>query len=429
MTLNKYWKSIVACIVIVACVGTYYVSAFIENQSYPSFDIQTVEGDETLIEPIVLSGYYTEDVESFYFQLTDDDFLYRHQLSIIDDMRGVPFSYEKRLKDRYRGLIRGSGYAHWDVVENEDYIARTHVDIEHDWKNDYWEWEATLHVNVIHKESGKLTKMKYDFDSMKEEDQRPPYIDDIQLNDEEVIVFILGSKREAEVAYAEVDTYTFDLDTRKFKEKKTILSEDQEEKSIYKLYQSPYWLNNEYVIYRVVEETPWAEEEPDVREEEPEHHTGYNEEEQITSDEADSEQAEQKMGSNQLYAYDVNSQQLEEIYLPEELQYREVDLYDGSNLYFTETTTFRDDTLTVFDVASESIVSEVQFDGLKPGNQRVFVYDGLIYVTGLEEGDSLTSMLHVYEATTGDRLYTGKVVSEQLKAMDDMYLDGLQFRY
>src|SRR5699024_4122576 len=116
---------------------------------------------------------------------------------------------------------------------------------------------------------------------MKEEDRRPPYIDDIQLNDEEVIVFILGSKREYEVAYAEVDTYTFDLDTHKFKEEKTILSEVQEEKSIYKLYQSPYWLNNEYVIYRVVEETPWAEEEPDVREEEPEHHTGYNEEEQI----------------------------------------------------------------------------------------------------------------------------------------------------
>lgn len=423
MMIKKYWKTVAALLVILLSLGTYYGSAFIEGRSFPKFQIRTIQGEEALVKPLVISGnYYADEKISAYFQLTENNFTYRHQQSWLSQLKEVPYSYERRLKEDYSSLVRNFGISGLNVVENEDYIANANFDIIDEWVDGKWQWNGTLYVTAIDKETGKTVKMKHEVD---ENDYGAPRVRDVKLNGDELIVFSFSWKQEAGEYVEVIDAYVFDLKQKELKEQKPILTADSELASLHMLYDTPHWNAGEYVVIRkIIDKDPADEIDRNDETSEAPLETEHEAEAQVEDRLAN----ETVMRQSVLYAYEMKTGNLTELNLPETLLSREVSWFDGERLYFADL--IENDTITVFNAATEAL-SQLTITGFDEP-PIISVYDGYLYAVGGSVKPNNPAPLRVYDIESGELVYEGEILPKDAKKAGDVFtaeLYSLYFQY
>lgn len=386
--MSKYWKLIIVTIIIISTISTYYISSYIEARSYPEFHIQTLEGNEQVIESLVIGMLYRDGEKEGYSQLTKEGHVYRDQQSFFDQYKGVPFSYERKLRDHYSKVLRSVNYYGSNIFENDQYIILANINDEGRVNGD-----QTLVVKWLAKDSGKLQSINYPLDN-----KIHPRIQDIQMNGNEIIVFTFRWEENAQGVIETIHTYHFDTDSGAFNREATILSGDADSAVITKLEETSQWQPNEYIVYRKKE----------------------------SGDE-----------SNVLMAYEVSSGEIKAIDLPDELRTKGVSWFDGSNLYYAEHAEVT--RVTVYSIKEERILSHLMIENnptvgqnpvnLEQGTQNnlvilnetsiISVNKGFLYSIDARTTGDQAPQLVVWDVKTGQPVYRGEIKREESTKTSD----------
>ncbi|MGM8215672.1 hypothetical protein ACLIA0_08845 [Bacillaceae bacterium W0354] len=413
--MKKYIKTIVALVVILSCIGTYYVQSAIERHSNPSFSINTIAGDEKYIDDVIIGAFYSNSKNGYYaggtadfLNLTDDGTFYNVEQSFFDSLKGTKFSLDRAFREKHNGLMRGLYYVDNNAVETDDYIAI--VEPNHFY---YRSNNQYLNVRYLNKHTNKINKIQYD--DIRSNNHL--IIEDIQIANDEIIVFTKSWEfNEKDELFEFIEAYHFDVNTNSFKEKHTLfLDEKSGNVNFNKLNESESWKPNEYVVYRKTVE-----------------HDGVPE-------------------SSELLAYHVPTGKIEYLNVeglnengPQQSEDHEhgdkmvVDVdrvyqFDGSNLYFRQASEAGQPVIKVFNIKQQKLISELplDFDPVNDPEPVISVKDGLIYVIERDEYGIKNIELSVYDTTTNEFVYEGEIVIDEKDGKKDSILDiqYLQFKY
>ena len=416
--MKKYWKSITIILITVLGIGTFYIQSYISALSLPDFKIETVEGDETFIENIVLVSEYVTDAENVdeygygYGQilyLTEDNTIYRNQLSLINEMKGIPETRERFLRDEYSSFFRGINMWNESIYEDEQYLVS--ADILY---NSYRGMSDGVKVKYLNKENGQTESIDYPLSS-----NNHLIIDDIQVNGDTILVFAKQwTFREDGHAKEAAYLYKFDMNTNELittEELYVVEAEPDQYVDISILHDSKSWSPNDYVVYRSIMQRDEAVQEYDVEDE-------FGDGERV------------QLEDNRLFAYEVATGEMKEVNLPESLRDRFVNYFDGSNLYYV-TGDVDELKLAVYSLKEDKIINELEIEYTKydnarmPGYYMLTVDDGYVYFHETLVTDEGTSFLQVIDTTTGEIVYKGKIVPEKSDLQFEMFIMRTEFQY
>lgn len=406
--MKKYGKLLSMFIVIVLSIGSFYIHKMWVIASYPEFKLTTVEGDPQLADNVSLGAFYYSAHDNSVLRITDQGSAYRDQQSFFGQMKGIPYSYDRKLRDEFGHAMRGMNYGATLVYEDDQHLVLVSLQTI-----GYNNPIRDIEIRYLNKDSAKTVKTI----THRLNNANHLSVHDVQLNGEQIIVFAYGWKKENNEEHVTLfaETYTFDMEKSTFVEHETILTDSRENVNLNYLYESVHWRSKPYIVYRLKEDGNEASgpemtnimlaqpDEPDASEEE------------ATGDEP----------INELYAYHVESGTLERIHLPPTLQAVNVDLYDGSNLFFVDHLE-GGTRVTIYSIGEKKTVSELMIP-LKPGasDERYMIVDReLLYVLDMKDGDAGLATLSIFQAGTGEKIYRGEIVpTDRVSDENSFYLD------
>lgn len=413
--MRKYWKSVVAVLVIISGIGTYYMQSVISAWSLPDFEIKTIEGDEKLIENLVLFGIYDKSSEieynpekyyeydpRQYLSITKDGSIYRDSISYLDNLKGTPNTRIRVLRDQYGDFFRGMSFWNDSIYEDEKYL----VAAELNYTRNYGRYES-LKVKFLNKE----TKETYTITEKLRLNEHI-MIEDVQMNDEEILVFTKSWLFDAEndVHRDFISVYRFNINDKKLISIDELFVNESDLNDLdinldYTfLVDSKSWSPNDYVVVRKfginknVEDVIFEDEDENVN--------NHNKDERVIEEEV-----------NELYAYNVATHEVKQIILPDTVDHTFVSFIDGKNLYFAseEPNSIK---ISIYNIHEEKIINEINIDyvkfPLKDGSSLVpsiRIDNGYIYVKEVFVSNNADSTLRVFDAATGDIVYKGEIVS------------------
>lgn len=125
--MKKYSKLIVMTVIMIATLIAFYIHLQSITDTFARFEIKTIEGDETLIEPFVVHG----DTSSYYFNyepfvLKNNETEYFREVSLTERLGNYYMSEKvKQLQKEYRNFMRGktTNEASYGTTEEKVYYA------------------------------------------------------------------------------------------------------------------------------------------------------------------------------------------------------------------------------------------------------------------------------------------------------------------
>src|SRR5690625_4527308 len=121
--MKKYIKSLIIITVIVVSFGTYYITSAITFNNMPRIEIETVSGDESLVEDLILDGAYSVDELYEPFQIEDLTTTYFRDLNTIEMFSGYFNPTYKRLVDEHRSFMRGKYVDRSNFYEDDEHLV------------------------------------------------------------------------------------------------------------------------------------------------------------------------------------------------------------------------------------------------------------------------------------------------------------------
>lgn len=192
--LKKYWKLIIFSVVISFVVVLFMFDLYRPIQKIPSYHIETLSGDVSLVENLQINTYVhsneREDMSSSFVSIHQNENVKEGLLPfykrLYDDYLNL--EHTERIRD-YRSFMRmKSLFDH--SAETNKYLA--YVTYQHQWN---WYIYTTLRLDLLNKETGEVEKFTID---LKEE---------IDINDSTIESLILVG----DTAYVVFSTYTYDV--------------------------------------------------------------------------------------------------------------------------------------------------------------------------------------------------------------------------
>lgn len=404
--MGKYWKLIVALAVMLLGISSYYGHAAYVTGALPEFIVKTVEGDEKYMDGITASSVFMTDQSYEYLQITKEGSVYRDQESILKQLKGVPFSYERDLRDRYSSLLRGSFWG-TSVYEDERYVV-----VAGD-TYDYYNDETKIEVRQLDKATRKTKKMTH---LLKGQNNRV-MIDDVQMAGDDVVLITRNLIRYAD-SLSTIEAYTFNIAEQKLVDHTVLLEAPAHEYELWSLGESVHWHPKEYYAMR---KTPASHFDHTVQPNE------------VVTEEAEGKLEEE---ASELYVYEIATGNVDLITLPEELSGKSANLYDGSNLYFVNHLPYEIE-ITVFSIAAGEIINTLTlpYDGpaeydANPPN--LTVYDGYIYVMEATGNEKNPATITVVDIEADDVVCKAHIVPKKDAGGNETYevdMYNLVFRY
>ncbi|GEL77216.1 hypothetical protein [Tenuibacillus multivorans] len=374
--MKKFWKSILLLVVIVGGIGTYYVQSAIATNSLPDVTIETVEGDESLIEPLVFEGLVSHDENEEQFLLSQGETLYNGDLSFVERFEGVHNMTLNRLRQGYRDFMRGVDYLYRNVYEDNQRLILVNVNESY---SAYGVEDIELEVNMLNKGTEKSETYTMEIDS----EQRINFynIADVQYSDGKVIVLTDLSERYQDGSKPGITELIFDIQSGELVSQETIISFDQLEQDnidqrISQLGESVLYAPSEYVVFR------------------------KSQYEIVRNEQADS--LTEEMIENELLAYNVKTGEIEQLEIPQN-ENSDVRYFDGSNLYF-EKTKDGENFLSVYNIAEQDFQKDVPIGSDSHPYPYILVNAGYIYMLNQEENH-----LNVISVDTNKSVYKGEI--------------------
>lgn len=149
--MRRYIKLIGLASFIICTVTIFYITLTLNVKKLPQFEIQTIAGEESAVEPVIVHGMFGANAYNRdKFKLEDDETAYFRYRSLLDQTDH--FYIDQKVIDlqhNYRNFMRGKGSNPRSFYENKDYIAYGNVNYTQG--RDY-----KFNIEILDKETKKV---------------------------------------------------------------------------------------------------------------------------------------------------------------------------------------------------------------------------------------------------------------------------------
>ncbi|MFC0015574.1 MULTISPECIES: hypothetical protein [Allobacillus] len=386
--MKKYIKTVVLIGFVVLSIGTYYVYTALASSENPELSVETVSGDETLLEPITLLGVHSKESMYNRFKLDQKGSTYESDLNLIDQIDGTFQVTKQRLEHDYRSFMRGKDFYSGHIYEDAEQLVIVESNFNRTYEND-----ISLTASWLDKNTEKSSSIDVDFPG---NNYSFANIMDVQMNDNVIQVFANMHVNTRNDNYTEIHLMEINADTEELIGQKVLLSGDEESDenssvNFTTLRGSVEWAPNEYIVirkqaYQFDEAT----------------HT-----EQITNE--------------NLYAYDVKNKQMKELDMPEDFTTRHVDSFDGSTLYYYDELAegLRINSYQIEEGSfSEDLLIDVDSISFYPS----LTHQGNLYLVTNTDKEMY---LQIFDLSDGQSLYKGKINATENEDLEDVHIEEI----
>ena len=387
--MKKYMKTIIVLALIIGSFGTYYVYSISAQSANPEIAIETVSGDESMLDRILIQGGYNSGFNYMSFVLDESGATFQNDLNFLERMDGIYQTTKKRLEKEYKSFMRGKEVYHDNIYEDDDHLVVVSEDLYRSVNQDY-----KLTASFLDKETEEEFNTEVSFPVSSYDYMR---ILDVQMNDGLIQIFTQAWANGMERSYPEVHVLEINPTNEEMIGHRVILSGDGEEieeganVDLTILGDSVSWVANEFVVFRQ-QTHQWNE------------NVDYPEE-----------------GPAGLYAYDLAARDLKKLEIPEPFGNRTVDAFDGTNLYFYEESGNQLN-MKVYNLHEEQFVEDLTLETGGEPFYPTLMFDGNLY--GIQRIDE-EFHLFVFDQADGSKMYEGKIEVEDDVEIEDLYFDGI----
>lgn len=387
--MKKYWKFTATIAVIVLSIGAFYVKSALSASQSPEFTIEKQSGDAKEIESLVLEGGYHEGIVMSYtnthYKITSNGSENINMNSFIDQVRGQGPTVIKDLQKKYRDFMRRKSESIDSFFENGKLLAYADVKFKMDSPSSR---HYTFDISILNKDEGNSTsfKLKVPDTSVAETDYI--FVEDVQVIDNELKVMTHNTMRKNDKFYNEKHIYTLDISTGTITNNEKILSIPVDQGDSYvdaQLINTNPLQANENVAF-LITHSPLEEGLDGLRE---------------------------SSSSKEIIFYNLKTQKIDTIEMPESLNDNQVSFLEGSTIYFSKVNE-QNLNITPFTIENHEIGDEFTFrlsneisDEVPP--QLIVIEDKLYAVSQIMNSKTNASVA-VVNVKTGESLYEGEVV-------------------
>ncbi|MFJ7640035.1 hypothetical protein ACQKIC_02200 [Peribacillus sp. NPDC046944] len=371
--MKRYISSILIVVVMILSIGTYYAQVTSYASNLPKLTFKTIEGDETELESVLVSGMYEEGSSNESFRLESNQLKYEKERSYYENLLGYYDPNYNRLVKEYRSFMRGKAFIE-TYYEDQDNL--TIVTMNGDDKN------GKYSLNFIIDSLAKKNKEEksFEIDVPEQAKYENIIVRDVQFVQSKLQILTQNDvKTDNEKDTDEIHLYTIDLAGKKVVADETLLSEtfDSSNEGHFAMPSKVDRGMANHVFLLALVKGRYSEE------------GGFTE----------------KKRESSLYAYHYDTKKLEKIKIPNEkdITFESVESdfsVDGETLYVTGWEEGMMHILT-FDIDKQKVINDY-----KPGSvDFTEIKDGRIFAITADE-------LLIVDAKTGKTLYRGKLVKD-----------------
>jgi hypothetical protein len=384
----RYWKIIVLTIIVVFSIGTYYVQNVFAKPDYPEFHLEKVSGDEDVVDGLLFMANYFDMYKEITegVKITSEDTIYQSELSYFDYLSGV-FQEPtiNRLQSDYRSFMRGKDGDIGTLFEDDKrLIYAGPFGIESD---------DSIKIEILDKETNETTGFEVEISK-----NNFNYINvvDVQANQKDIILITRNyypNDSETEEGY---HVYRINIENESLISNEVIYKNKADHTN--KTWTQLSEVNN----YNDIEKEEYFVMRLDHMED---------------GDEYESFE----VANSEFFAYQVETNELKELKLPDELLSMEKTAYvHGGGIYFLNKTKsgFELIRYQLDDGKLNTIEVPTTLD-LYEGNIYVIFHDGKMYISN--SGEEGTTNLFVLDEETGKLVYEGKIDAD--RELENVHLD------
>jgi len=389
--MKKYWSVIAISVMIVASIGTFYMQSIWAENEKPVFMIETINGNEQEIEPLLLGGYYNDglnylDYTGVDFEISLEGIKYFGEQSFFERINenygGIGSERIKQFQKDHRHFMRGKYYSINSYFENEEYLAYADVS----YKNPYEvSSELQFSIAVLDKQKNKTTS----FEHLVPNSGDFWYLDPVkvQVIDDQLKVITQNDMREDDSR--KIHQYTFDLTKKKLLSEEVILSIENKENEYIEMEQlnvDDPTKESEYVAFVKRSMEPNEE--------------GYLE--SVTGED--------------LVVYDLTANTSEIINLENLAEHGYPEYLDGQHIYLTNTDDNGVLNVSVYDIKSEQIIDHIEGPALDNEIAKTTAFnDGKLFIVDSYIDYETPAYITVIELQNGETVFEGEIVREDQK--------------
>ncbi|ASN07234.1 hypothetical protein [Virgibacillus necropolis] len=404
--MKKYWKIIVIATVIVLGIGVYYVDSAISATQYPEFVIEKQSGDESEIESIVIDGYYNgSTIQNASFQLTENGMEYDSEASFFEQIMQSSDSMIEQLQQDHSDFMRGkSGNIN---AFYEDKQTLVYADVNY--KTSALEpVDFTFEVSLLDKKSEEKTS--YNLAVPNSSNMSYMVVEDVQLIDNKLKLITQSDVGKNEGYHNETHMYIINMQKQKIVNHETLFSVPEQQKDSHyrvNLVQetNPKQAHDHIVFSKTISKV--IERQPDM----------YATEEV----------------AQELIIFNLKTKEIENIELTKELENKEILVFDGSTIYFTEAAA-EDVVITSYSMADKKMVNETTLNLTKSQFQEgpmLAVNNEKVYAVTRIRNENTEAEIVVADLKSGETLYKGEITredpSEQIGKFE-LFLHEMEFK-
>lgn len=397
----RYWRLISIVVVIGVVIGTFYIQSAVATHQYPAFALKKQSGDEKEAEGLMLYGEYrkgnqndvqeqNEVQERNGVQISEagskeyPEQTYFKRLAEIDDS-----PYIKKLQQHYKHFMREKDSDRTLFDESKTMLAYVNVGLNSRNGSDN---DHTFDIDMLEKESGDRQSFQV---TLPNDDYSQIVVESVRFHDGELAVFTQNYKRDSE--NGELHVYRFNIADEKLIQEEPILSGRQEGEESWSdatiINSNDAVDNSNDIIFEV------------------DHYASLGEEGIYT-----------EVRDAELVVYNLVTNELEEVNLPEEIadEIGTVKLHDNK-LFFEKQTKNSVDIFT-YDIESQKITDKYTMkisNTTDPDENSAVswnVGNNKLYVSGaLKDNNSLADTA-IVDLDSHETLYEGIIEAKNKKA-------------
>ncbi|GIO27210.1 hypothetical protein [Ornithinibacillus bavariensis] len=418
MLVKQFWRLISLIIVIVVVLVTYFVhTGLVVAGQFPEFIIKTVEGDESVIKNVEIYGdYYRNDQYSSPVTISNTGSFYFAEQSYFQRLESsFPRNEVSKLKEKYRGFMRGKWDYPTSYFENEKFLA--YVDLQFSTRvlQTNYHQDYSLYVDVLNKSTNDSSEFKVTIPGQ----EGSEYFDlvDVQMTDELLKVIIkIQSYVDGGQNFAKLNVYTIDPSSKKLIGDETIGSTEEENQENVNRWHNIELLNNLNDMHEEKNLLVMKEELEESK---------ASVDENIAQDDTASE-----IINRSLYIFNLDSLEMKELKVSETLKEELINANLYSDVMISDNQVYLayllDGKLTVlgFNLETYKEESKVSFDVQEMGVENisdVTLKNDKVYALGLYKDNLTTANVFVGDVTSGKVLYQGEIEAKNTKDNEDTY--------
>ncbi|MGM8365035.1 hypothetical protein ACLIBG_06055 [Virgibacillus sp. W0181] len=202
--MTKYWKLITISTVIIFSIAALYIQSALASKEFPQFVIKTDEGDESIIDDLVLSGDYMGYSQGEPLRIDTNGTNYLRDQSFFNQLGKRYGQMETELlQNKYKSFMRGK--ESWEgVLSNEaTYLAYANIPYGY-----YRSGSQQFEIAVLNKETDKTISFEHAIPNVG--DYYYFSVMHVQLVDNKLLVITENGPPEGNSS--ELHLYTFNLD-------------------------------------------------------------------------------------------------------------------------------------------------------------------------------------------------------------------------